>query len=171
MIRLATVRRMLGALGFAAVALAGATAAFQALVLAPMQAREAALRDRVARLAPGTPAQAAQSPADKVAAVYQFLARKEETTDWLAKLHAIGESSGVRLSSAAYRHQGTGTPIQRYEIVLPLAGGYPQIREFLRRAAAEIPLMSVDQLTLKRESRGDGELQAELRLTLHMVKS
>jgi hypothetical protein len=31
--------------------------------------------------------------------------------------------------------------------------------------------MSVDQLTLKRETRTDGAVQAELRMTLHMVKS
>jgi hypothetical protein len=31
--------------------------------------------------------------------------------------------------------------------------------------------MSVDQMTLKRESRNDGAVHAELRLTLHMVRS
>jgi hypothetical protein len=56
-------------------------------------------------------------------------------------------------------------------MVLPVAGSYPQIRDFLKRSLAEIPVMSVDQLTLKRESRNDGTVQAELRITLHMVKS
>ena len=56
-------------------------------------------------------------------------------------------------------------------IVLPVSGSYPQIRDFLKRSLAEIPLMSVDQLALKRESRNDAAVQAELRLTLHMVKS
>ena len=59
----------------------------------------------------------------------------------------------------------------RYEIVLPVAGSYPQIRDFLRRSLAEIPVLSVDQLSLKRESRNDAALQAELRMTFHMVKS
>ena len=39
----------------------------------------------------------------------------------------------------------------RYEIVLPVAGSYAQIRDFLKRALAEIPVLSVDQLTLKRD--------------------
>ena len=47
----------------------------------------------------------------------------------------------------------------------------PQIREFLRRSLAEIPVLSLDQVTLKRENRNDGTVHAELRLTLHMVKS
>ena len=60
----------------------------------------------------------------------------------------------------------------RYEIVLPVAGSYGQIRDFLKRALAEIPVMSVDQLTLKREGKQPTlALQAEMRLTLHMVKS
>ena len=58
----------------------------------------------------------------------------------------------------------------RYEIVLPVSGSYGQIRDFLKRARAEIPVMSVDQLTLKRDER-KGAIQAEMRLTLHMVKS
>jgi hypothetical protein len=55
--------------------------------------------------------------------------------------------------------------------VLPVAGSYPQIREFLRRSLAEIPVLSLDQINLKRENRNDGAVNAELRLTLHMVKS
>jgi hypothetical protein len=54
--------------------------------------------------------------------------------------------------------------------VLPLTGSYAQMRDFLKRALAEIPVLSLDQMTLKRETRRDGAVQAELRLTLHMVK-
>ena len=53
---------------------------------------------------------------------------------------------------------------------MPLAGSYTQMREFLKRALAEIPVLSLDQISLKRENRRDGTVQAELRLTLHMVK-
>ena len=53
---------------------------------------------------------------------------------------------------------------------MPLTGSYTQMRDFLKRALAEIPVLSLDQMSLKRESRNDGMLQAELRLTLHKVK-
>jgi hypothetical protein len=59
----------------------------------------------------------------------------------------------------------------RYEIVLPVAGTYPQIRDFLRRSLEEIPVLSLDQLSVKRERRSDAAVQAELRMTLHMVKA
>ena len=39
------------------------------------------------------------------------------------------------------------------------------------RSLAEIPVLSLDQITLKRENRREGTVHAELRLTLHRVKS
>jgi hypothetical protein len=176
--------RELGPLGIAALALIAAAAAFQALVVSPMAARSARLDEPLRRQAApadrqGAPADRQGAPADagpagaaeKIAAVYAFLRKDEQTTDWLAKLHAIGTATGLQMKSATYRTQPTDGRIVRYEIVLPVTGSYPQIRDFLSRSSAEIPVLSVDQLTLKRETRRDGTLQAELRLTLHMVKS
>jgi len=77
----------------------------------------------------------------------------------------------VQVKSASYKTQKTEARIERYEIVLPVAGSYGQIRDFLKRSLAEIPVLSLDQLTLKREGKNENQLQAEMRLTLHMVKS
>jgi len=164
-------RDALGGLGLAGLVLLAAAALFHFALLGPLQARSAALQERVARQAPSAAAGAAASTSDQVAAVYGFLKRDEQTTDWLAKLHAIGKATGVQLKSASYRTQPAEGRIARYEIVLPLSGSYPQIRDFLRRSSSEVPIMSIDQLTLKREDRNAPALQAELRLTLHMVKS
>jgi hypothetical protein len=165
------VREALGAAGLAALALFTGAAVFHLAVLEPLELRHEALKDRVARQAPRAQPGQPGSAADKVSAVYEFLKRGEQPTDWLAKLHAIGAATGVQLKSASYRTQQSEGRIVRYEIVLPLAGSYAQIRDFLQRSGAEIPVMSIDQLTLKRENRNQPALQAELRLTLHMVKS
>ena len=102
--------------------------------------------------------------------MYDYLRKPEQTTDWLAKLYAIGRATGVELAQANYKTQSGSGKLERYEIVVPLAGSYTQMREFLKRALAEIPVLSLDQISLKRENRRDGTVQAELRLTLHMVK-
>ena len=100
--------------------------------------------------------------------MHQFLKKDEEVTDWLAKLHGIGLATGVQLKSASYRTLPVeGSRIVRYEIVLPAAGSYGQLRDFLKRALAEIPVMSLDSLALKRT---DQAIQAEMRLTFHMVQ-
>jgi Tfp pilus assembly protein PilO len=162
--------RELGPAGLAGLALIGLAALLAFLVLEPLKADNASLEARVARAGRAAAARP-DSAAHKVAEVYRYLEKKEQATDWLAKLHGIGAATGVQVKSASYRSQSTGGRIVRYELTLPLAGSYPQIREFLQRALAEIPVMSVDQVTLRRESRNQAEVQAELRLTLHMVKS
>jgi len=169
--KLARLPHELGPLGLASLALLVALGIFQWLVMGPMQARNAELQERVARQAPAAQAPGPGSTQDSVAAVYDFLRKDQQTTDWLATLYGIGTATGVQLKSASYRTQPADGRIVRYEIVLPVAGSYAQIREFLRRSLAEIPVLSLDQINLKRENRNDGAVNAELRLTLHMVKS
>jgi Tfp pilus assembly protein PilO len=137
------------------------------LVLQPLEERNRGLQASVPTRS-DTPVQGTE----KLGAVYRYLAKPEQTTDWLAKLYAIGAATGVQLNSATYKTQAAGSgPMQRTEIVVPLTGSYSQMRDFLKRSLAEIPVMSLDQISLRRENRRDGTLQAEVRLTLHMVKS
>ena len=160
--------RLLQQIGFAGLAsgvLLAAALLFSSFAVKPLEERNQLLKQTAGREGHKADASAA---GDKMAAVYEFLQKDEDTTDWLAKLHGIGIATGLQLKSATYRTQNTEGRIVRYEIVLPVAGNYTQIRDFLRRSLAEIPLLSLDSVTLK---RADNALQAEMRLTLHMVKS
>jgi hypothetical protein len=164
------VRDELGMAGIAAIALFIAAGAFMTLVLQPMKEKNRILEAR-AGIGRDLAAVSSVNAAEKVASVYEYLEKPEATTDWLAKLYAIGKATGVELQSANYKTQSAGGRLQRYEIVLPLTGSYAQMRDFLKRSLAEIPVLSLDQITLKRENRREGQVQAELHLTLHMVKS
>jgi len=163
-------RHELGAPGMAAMLLFAAAALFMTLVLQPLKEKNRVLE---ARAGIGRDLGAVQNVnnAEKVGAVYQYLEKPEATTDWLAKLYAIGKATGVELQSASYKTQAASGRLERYEIVLPLTGSYTQMRDFLKRSLAEIPVLSLDQISLKRDNRREGTVQAELRLTLHMVKS
>lgn len=179
-IRLLRLREELGLMGLSALGLLSVSFILNATVVEPMQARRRLLESSLARhtdrAGPGLPDAAANG---KLEHFYAHLEKSEAPTDWLAKLYGIGKATGVELQSGSYRtpggekagaDKGAGGRIERYEIVLPVAGTYPQLRDFLKRALAEIPVLSLDQLTLKRESRNDGAVQAELKMTLHMVK-
>jgi hypothetical protein len=161
--KLLQLRRDLGPLGFASFGVLALAAAFFLLVLKPMQARGLAVEEALERPATGDAGKAS----GQLEALYEYLERKEETTDWLAKLHAIGRATGLATRSATYRTLDAGGRLERYEIVLPASGSYTQVREFLKRALAEIPVLSLDQVSLKRDGR---TVQAELRLSLHRVK-
>jgi Tfp pilus assembly protein PilO len=158
-------RHDLGPLGLASFGLLALAAAFLLLVVKPMQARQAMVEEALAR-----PADNVAKASSQLETLYAYLDREEETTDWLAKLHAIGRATGVATRSATYRTLEAGTRLERYEIVLPASGTYTQIRDFLKRALADIPVLSLDQVSLRREKRGDDTVQAELRLSIHRVK-
>jgi hypothetical protein len=158
-------RHELGSLGMLSLALLAAALAFTVWVVQPLEAKGRSLAGRLARSAPAAGGPAAPQ---KLGELYQYLAKPEQTTDWLAKLYAIGHATGVEMQSASYRSEQAGR-IERYQILLPVSGSYAQMREFVDRALTEIPVLSLDQMSLKRESRRDGAVQAELKLTLHMV--
>jgi Tfp pilus assembly protein PilO len=158
----------IGVAGVCAIGLLAAALFFSNFMVKPLEQKNLSLQEAATRQ--GRKADAGQS-GEKVAAVYEYLRKEEDTTDWLAKLHGIGTATGIQMRMATYRTQPTEGRIVRYEIVLPVAGSYGQIRDFLKRAALEIPVLSIDQVTLKKEERKGAALQAEMRLTLHMVKS
>ena len=165
--RLLQLRDDLGGLGLAGLALLAVAGLFFTLAVQPLQERSRVLQEALERGERGAqPGQAS----GKLDELYTYLDRSEERTDWLAKLHAIGRATGVQARSATYRTHAAGARLERYEIVLPVSGTYSQIRDFMQRSLAEIPVLSLDQMSLRREKRTDGRVQAELRFTLHGVK-
>ena len=175
LLRLARLREELGVLGISSLALLAAAALFYGLALKPAQEKSEALAAALARHASRPAAGPPSGAGDRLAALYKFLQRSEAPTDWLAKLYGIATATGVELQSGSYQTQGgpkgSGTRVERYEITLPVSGSYTQLRDFVKRSLAEIPILSIDQMSIKRQTRDDGALQAELRLTLHLVKS
>jgi hypothetical protein len=163
----------LGAIGLASIALLAAAALFFLFVLKPLEARNQQLEQKLALTVRQNPSDPAlirtATPAAKMAAFYHFLKTEHPTTDWLDRLYTAGQTAGLELRSADYRMQKTGTRMARYEIKLPVSGNYAQIRSFLQAALAEIPVLSLDEVKFKRERASDASVQADLRLTLHLV--
>lgn len=162
--RLLSLHQDLGALGAIGMVVLAATGVFFLMVIQPMQDERARMENALSK-------NNSKGNSTNLGAFYGFLESKDETTDALAKLHAIGTATGVEMQSGNYRTQQAAGRLERYELALPVAGSYAQIRDFLQRSSAEIPVMSIDQLTLKRDNRSQAALQGELRLSLHMVKS
>jgi len=163
-------RDELGVLGLFSLGLLLAAALFFSLVVKPAQQSSDELDLELTKHASRPVSTEPAGAGDRLAALYKFLQRSEAPTDWLAKLYGIAVATGVELQSASYRTPLATGRVERYEISVPVTGSYGQIREFVKRSLAEIPVLSIDQLSIKRQSRNDGAVQAELRLTLHRVK-
>ncbi len=164
------VRHELGMTGLVALALFGAAALFFFLAVQPLESRNALLESEVAQAERHAPGGRSPGAGARLATFYRYFETGEAATDWLARLNAIAASSGVQIRAADYRMQKTGTRLERYEIVLPLTGSYPQIRAFLAAALAEIPVLSLDQVIIKKERAQGGAVQAEAKLTLHLTR-
>jgi hypothetical protein len=170
------IREELGAIGMMALGLLAGAMVFLTVVVKPLETRNAQLEQRLARNSqkypsPGSAAARTPVPAAKIAAFYKFFETDEATTGWLVRLHAIGSAAGVELQSAEYRMQKTGTIIERYEISLPVTGSYAQIRLFLEKALTEIPVLSLDQVNFRRARANEDAVRADVRFTLHLLRS
>jgi hypothetical protein len=52
-----------------------------------------------------------------------------------------------------------------YQISFPVAGPYPQVRQFIDGTLAALPAVAVTELSLTRKTVGDGAVEAQIRLT------
>jgi hypothetical protein len=164
-------RSRLGGAGLAALGMLAIGFAFLVLVLQPLEARNAQIARKLARLErPQANGASAIPAAQQLAVFYQRLQADQSATGWLDRLHASAKLAGLEMRTAEYRMKDAGQRVVRYEIALPVAGSYPQIRGFLGNALNEIPALSLDQVSFSRQRANDGRIQADLRFTLHLLR-
>jgi hypothetical protein len=89
--------------------------------------------------------------------------------EWMAKIYAAADRQRIVLASGAYRLTGAETGnIQRYQITLPLRGSHVQIRRFLSDLLTEVPALSLDDISFKRETIDLPVVNAVIKLTLFL---
>jgi len=97
---------------------------------------------------------------------FPSLNRSEE---WLVKIYAAAERQHIVLESGAYKLTGAEAGnIQRYQITLPLKGSHVQIRRFLSDLLTEVPALSLDDISFKRETIDLSTVNAVIKLTLFL---
>lgn len=160
--------RRLGWVGLAGAALIAASFAYDAAVVRP---RAVALEDQLARneqarqnaaqsdakaetAAPGAVAQPTLAPAAAAA---------------LRRLFVAAEGAGLQLSQGEYRlTEVRDVRLRRYQLALPLAGGYPEIRGFVTEALNADPALALNAIQLRRERIESPDLDAQLSFTLYL---
>lgn len=163
----------LGAIGVASLALIAAGVVFLGTALTPLEVHSRAVEHQLAadtqKTSAREAAQRSATPLTRLEAFYRFLESERRLTDWLDRLYAAAAAAGVEPQSADYRLEKTGTRIDRYEIRLPLRGRYTEVRKFIDTALAEIPVLSLDEVKFRRDNASEARIEAELRLTLHLL--
>jgi hypothetical protein len=156
-----------------ALALLAAAIAAHAIAVRPLETRLERLDDRLSADARRYAAESTRSgtPAARLVAFYTYFERPESQVDWLAKLYGSARGAGLDLRAADYRLLDAEGRMARYEVTLPLAGSYAQVRAFLAAVLEENPVLSLDQLSLRRKRSTDSQVEAEAVLTIHLLRS
>lgn len=100
---------------------------------------------------------------------YDFFPYSDSSPYWIRELDRIARVRNVKLSGSDYRLvQDKGSKLMRYEILLPVQGGYPQIRAFIADMLQAIPALALTDITIRRESTLADRLDARLTLYLYL---
>lgn len=106
---------------------------------------------------------------ENLTAFYGGLGDRRHAEQQVNILFGIAAKSGLALPrgdySAAYDKDAR---IYTYQVSLPVKGSYRAISQFALLSLRTIPFASLDNISFKRESIGDSNVEARLRLTLYL---
>ncbi len=172
--RLGRAARTMGWPAIGGIALAVFAAGFFVSNIVPLQGEVAALRDRVRQLETWAPDNHAkvvgpQRPDAQLLAFYEELPRARQVPEMVRRLHAHARAGGLVLESGEYRPlPDPSGKLVRYQITLPVKGGYTQVRSFLARAMRDTPGLALDGIGFQRDKDDSQALEAQLRFTVYL---
>ncbi len=115
--------------------------------------------------------QARTAAADKVADPGTAMRALPARTDMPAILRQLFDGATraqLAVDTAKYEINATkSSDVVRYQITFPVTGPYPQIRAFLEATLATMPAVALRDLAIDRKSIGDGDVEAQLRMTVY----
>ncbi|MGC3965579.1 MAG: hypothetical protein QM803_20280 [Rhodocyclaceae bacterium] len=131
--------------------------------LAQVQARLSRTQTQPAEARPALPpAQAFQAR----------LSDPEKTSQALRRIFALAAEHGVSVSQADYRRvvnrnaNGSRLPVAQLQIALPVRGQYAAIKRFSLGILTDVPSLSIDQMTLKRQFATSNVVDGQLYLSI-----
>jgi len=161
-----------GATGFVLLVLAALGGLF---VLVPARehfhVQEQRILDAQARLERLRSGEGVESSGTHVSRLYDALPGQQTATAAIDRIYAAAEQEGLSLARGEYSlvvEPGMG--LAQYQILLPVHGTYPQIRRFVGTALEAVPALGLDDVALQRKNIGDAQVDARLRMTLHLSR-
>jgi hypothetical protein len=165
--------RRLGAAGVLGLGVLIACAAFWLSALRPAQqelaAQHAALESMRAR-SPYQPV-ATGGRAEELRRFYNLFPGVGELTGEVERLHRLARGARLELAQGEYRLERRPAGLWSYRVTLPVRGSYPQVREFLSAVLKHMPNASIEALRFERKKAAETQLEAQVRVTLHVRPS
>jgi Tfp pilus assembly protein PilO len=101
---------------------------------------------------------------------YAFFPSPEGLPALLNDVQLAAEHNGLSLEKGEYRLlRDPQFALSRYQITLPVAGSYAQVRGFVNEVLDRVPSAALEDLAMKRESVGNPQLEARVRFVLFVT--
>ena len=108
--------------------------------------------------------------ADHLQTYYSALGDAGQAEQYVRTLFALARKAGIELVQGDYKWElDSGSNTYRYQILLPVKGGYGSTRYFCEQTLLAMPFAALDELTFKRESIADEDLDSSVRFTLFLA--
>jgi hypothetical protein len=106
---------------------------------------------------------------DNLAAFYATLGGRSAAEEQVRTLFALAAKNGLRLAQGEYKSAyDRNAQVWTYQVNLPVKGSYAAIWQFAFGALRTIPFASLDDIGFRRDTIGDPQVEARLRLTLYL---
>jgi hypothetical protein len=161
---------LLGWQGVAGITVLAACAIYYVVAVHPLKERMALLGVAVASDQRKGAGASVAGPQSDLAQFKKSFETERTVEDQLSALHDAAKATGLVLKRIEYRMlEDRRAALRQYQIVMPTAGKYPQVRQFVSLALAKVPALSLDQISFQRRRIGDATVEAELRFTLFLA--
>lgn len=142
------------------------------LLIQPMIEQSRSLREEVAKLRATTrPAmtKATLSPVDELGGFYEFFPQSERMPDLFDRMYRAASDQEVLLDRGDYQLSSErDVKLVRYDITLPVKGGYLQVRKFVAQALNDIPSLSLESIVFNRQRINEQQLDVQIKFALYL---
>ena len=141
--------------------------------LLPQRALQAERQQVALRLA-AMPAQAQAKSApvssnENLLQFYDALGEKRYAEQQVKTLFGLASKAKLSLSQGEYKSAyERNARLHTYQVTLPVKGNYADVWQFGMMSLLAMPFASLDEISFKRDSIGETQVEARLRLTLYL---
>ena len=108
---------------------------------------------------------------DNLNAFYANLGEKRYAEQQVKTLFGLAGKARLSLSQGEYKSAyDRNARLHSYQVTLPVKGSYRDVWQFGMLSLRAIPFASLDEMSFKRETITDPQVEARLRLTLYLAE-
>jgi len=129
-----------------------------------------AARTQARAPAPAAPPAPPPTSDQNLSAFYAALGERRGVERQLKEVFAIAARHGLSLRQGEYRSSyERNARLATYQVNLPVKGSYTAIWQFVFDTLRALPHVSLDDVSFRRDSIGDPQVEARLRMTFYLA--